>query len=461
MSVLDTNGLNKLITQLVSHDLSHIKVACDGTYYDCGYNVRPRIRINPEDDMFLVLAIPSEYDLYVDPWNGTGLDKNMHVAMFMKINDDYGETQWVRSMKSSSKIKMSFNTEHYDLFSGLMFDYTNMSTGEVHGWNAIEGTLSKPFNRCTSLLNRGYIWDLKSGDWVYIDLPNYFLIYLPVKEYTECLREDTLIPLEDGTYKTIAEIVKGDKVAFYNTNNKDPELRYNMVCVPATYTKQSRYKRFIFENGSELNIAGNHMLYNVDEDRIIGSYEWQPGMQALDIDNKPTKLLSIEDVVDEEGHTFYNIYCRHYKYFANNILCGHSQAALYDEFKKPTNVQHRFKNTTYMNHLKRKSMEKMIDRGFVPSEIQKPIDNIEQEYTQIANSIQKDQKFLDDTDYKIVRQITKPVLSEAEYEQLEADRENARGRIHNNRLILETKSEKINTVVKDYLDTISTVTNVM
>ena len=150
--------------------------------------------------------------------------------------------------------------------------------------------------------------------------------------------------MEDGTYKTIKDVQPKDKVAFYNTFNHDPEMKYNVVCVPSVTSKPPKYKTFTFSNGSVLHIGGNHMLFNTEADAIVGSDEWKVGMHGIGEDGSEIELIGIEEKENTEGLTFYNIFTRHYRYLANGVLCGHSQAALGKEFAKMTNQKYRFKD---------------------------------------------------------------------------------------------------------------------
>lgn len=89
----------------------------------------------------------------------------------------------------------------------------------------------------------------KTTDQIGSNGPNYgwpYMVSIPLQSVEFCLREDTLIPLEDGTYKMINEIVAGDRVGFYNTFNHDPSLRYNDICVPSTTSSPKVYRKFIF-----------------------------------------------------------------------------------------------------------------------------------------------------------------------------------------------------------------------
>lgn len=280
------------------------------------------------------------------------------------------------------------------------------------------------------------------------------VITMPLQEFSLCLREDTLIPLEDGSYKAIKDIAPKDKVGFYNTFNHDPRLQYNLVCVPTLSSIPKTYRSFVFSNGETLNIGGNHMLYNVERDSILGSDEWEIGMHGIGYFGESIELLSIQEHINTEGYKFYNIFTRHYRYLANNILCGHSAAALYQEFMKFSNKKYRFKNSTYMEYLHRKYIEKEMLKGFVPLGIGNEILTIKKEYSKFDDIENQNLQYLSDTDYKVIKYQSN-LISLEEYEESEQLREAARVKIRDARQKKFERDEQINKIKIEYLNAIS------
>ena len=286
------------------------------------------------------------------------------------------------------------------------------------------------------------------------------LMTLPLQAWHYCLREDTTIPMEDGTYKLIKDIKPKDKVGFYNTFNHSKVLQYNMVCVPSLISKPKEYKTFTFSNGNVLHIGGNHMLFNVEADAIVGSNDWKIGMHGIDADGKEIELLSIEEKENIEGYTFYNIFTRHYRYLANGVLCGHSQAALGAEFVKYSNKQYRFKDTEYMNYLYRKNLEReMMTKEMIPIDLIPQINNIRQKYNKYRREEKDEQQYLDKTDYQVTKYLS-GLITEEEHQKSEALREKSRIKIREARKKLQEEEALVLQEKNKFLDTISPVKGV-
>ena len=288
----------------------------------------------------------------------------------------------------------------------------------------------------------------------------YGFIAIPLQAWHYCLREDTLIPMEDGSYKAIKDVQPREKVAFYNTFNHDPEMKYNVVCVPSVTSKPPKYRTFTFSNGSVLHIGGNHMLFNTEEDAIVGSDDWKVGMHGIGEDGKEIELISIEEKENTEGYTFYNMFTRHYRYLANGVLCGHSQAALGAEFAKYDNKKYHFKDKDYMSYLRRKHTEREImTKGYMPLAMEGELRSIMREYQKYEDIEAENKQYLNDTDYKVVK-YNSGLISKEEFEEAEKLREEARERIREARTHYAEREEKIKEAKLKHLDKISPVKGV-
>lgn len=205
------------------------------------------------------------------------------------------------------------------------------------------------------------------------------------------------------------------------------------------------------------------MLFCVEQDAILGSNDWEIGLHALNKNNEQVELIDIvENIENIEGYKFYNIFTRHYRYLANGILCGHSQATLYKEFLKVDNKKYRPKNQKYLNHLRRKYLEQqMRDHYMIPFGVDKEIYTVYNSYDFWVEEEKKKQNYLNETDYQVIKFKTDvSSLSIEEYTNLETKREKARERIRQSRRQLAERDERVNKIFTNYLDTISDVKGV-
>lgn len=286
------------------------------------------------------------------------------------------------------------------------------------------------------------------------------LYCFPLANFEYCLREDTLIPMEDGTYKKIKDVKPKDKVGFYNTFSGKDYLEYNVVTVLPTSTTPKTYKTFTFSNGSVLHIGGNHMLYNLEKATILGSEEWEIGMHGMGYNGESIELLKIEEKENSEGYKFYNIYTRHYRYLANNVLCGHSIAVVGKEFSKLENKPYIGTNKEYQNYVKRHWLERLIYQdNFTPVAISSQIVPIHRAIKNQDNIESENLAYLNSTDYKVTK-YQSGLLSQEEYEQSEILREAAREKIRQARSEKEKLQEQIKQIKREYLDTISSIKGV-
>lgn len=142
-----------------------------------------------------------------------------------------------------------------------------------------------------------------------------------------CFVEGTLITLADGSKKPIEKLTYEDELLVWDFDEgkqstaKIAELQRNQ--------RTRHYNKLVLEDGMELYTVYNHSWFNVTKNRFTRT------MEATDIGDEimtafgPKKLISKEEIVDENHVWYYNLITEKINCYANDILTSNHFSNLY------------------------------------------------------------------------------------------------------------------------------------
>lgn len=145
--------------------------------------------------------------------------------------------------------------------------------------------------------------------------------------YASCFVEGTLITLADGSKKPIEKLTYADELLAWDfdegkqTTAKIVQLQRNQ--------RTRHYNKLVLEDGIELYTVYNHSWFNITKNRFTRT------MEATDIGDKimtvfgPKKLISKEELVDENHVWYYNLITEKVNCYANDILTSNHFSNLY------------------------------------------------------------------------------------------------------------------------------------
>jgi hypothetical protein len=143
-----------------------------------------------------------------------------------------------------------------------------------------------------------------------------------------CFSKNMMVRMADGTDKPIGEVYPGDMVKAYNCvhNSDDEEIVDAEVQFSSAglYQTEPKYEKYTFSNGTVIEIVNRDRLYNVEENKMKWTDEWEIGEHALTYDGQEVALVSHETVNEEIQ--LYTFICDYANYFINGLLAGHKTA---------------------------------------------------------------------------------------------------------------------------------------
>lgn len=162
--------------------------------------------------------------------------------------------------------------------------------------------------------------------------------------YWTCLIAGTQILMADGTTKNIEDVKVGDIVKSYNPTTQ--ELCEAVVIVAEKTGESNSFTNFIFEDGNNLIIYGDHGYYNPLYGHIRNiKDDAKKDFSVLNQDLQVQKCI-VRDKYLHQGRRIgrYNIATSNNLYFANGILCGQSPFAKYNYYLRhstqlPKNIE--------------------------------------------------------------------------------------------------------------------------
>ena len=143
-----------------------------------------------------------------------------------------------------------------------------------------------------------------------------------------CFSKNMMVRMADGTDKPIGEVYPGDMVKAYNCvhNSEDEEIVDAEVKSSSAglYQTEPKYEKYTFSNGTVIEVVNRDRLYNVEENKMKWTDEWEIGEHALTYDGQEVALVSHETINKEIQ--LYTFICDYANYFINGLLAGHKTA---------------------------------------------------------------------------------------------------------------------------------------
>lgn len=155
-----------------------------------------------------------------------------------------------------------------------------------------------------------------------IDTTGHHLIYI---EMDECLHEDTLISMSDGTTKRVCELELGDKVKCLNPNTlqiDEDEVSFTDSNLVKSHNLTDIWT---FDDGTVLKTIHPHQFFNMRTNKMEYIADFNIGDQVRKEDGTTTALVSH---TTKKGIVYHNtLYTKNFNnYFANGILTGNRKS---------------------------------------------------------------------------------------------------------------------------------------
>ena len=131
--------------------------------------------------------------------------------------------------------------------------------------------------------------------------------------FATCLAFGTKIKMYDGTERNVETLGTGDEVFGYNG--------VKQTIVEVSQSKCDEYDEWHFSNGTIIETAHRHRLYNVGRKAFVYLDEWIIGESTLDIDGNEVQLIKHVHFNEPIRHA--TLFCEpNNTYYANGLLAG-------------------------------------------------------------------------------------------------------------------------------------------
>lgn len=130
--------------------------------------------------------------------------------------------------------------------------------------------------------------------------------------FSTCLSGDTMITMEDGSYKRMDKICVNDVVM-----SKDGVSRVTATCRGHF---NNHHILYYFEDGTVIDETHHHRFYNVDQGFWQRLQLWNIGDHAINQENNKVALVSVKHL--DELSEMFGIWTEDGTYYANSLLSG-------------------------------------------------------------------------------------------------------------------------------------------
>lgn len=177
-----------------------------------------------------------------------------------------------------------------------------------------------------------------------------------IKDYSHhetCLLEGTRVLTDKGEVY-IEDLKAGDMLAFWNSESGRNKIEYAKLILPPQEVATTEYAVYTFSDFSQVKMNGIHMLWSADKECLVRNVDIKPGDMFYNDKGEKVKFLQKKVVTSDKPLRSFNLFVRHRRYFANGIMCGHTNGALYEEYIRPENKQYRYKDSdgSYLRFLR-------------------------------------------------------------------------------------------------------------
>ena len=143
-----------------------------------------------------------------------------------------------------------------------------------------------------------------------------------------CLTKGTKVTLADGSYKNIEDIDYNDLLLVWNYETGSYTFEYPIWIEKEG--KSNEYTKITFEDGTYLNIVGEHALYNADINEFVTADNLEVGTTIAKIENNNIKYVKIKtiEVIYKNINYYHVVSTRFYNIIANNVLTTDDEVIL-------------------------------------------------------------------------------------------------------------------------------------
>lgn len=117
-----------------------------------------------------------------------------------------------------------------------------------------------------------------------------------------CLKEGTLVETDEGSI-SVESIKPGDKIKCWSINKN--EVFYDTVAIPPIKSSGTDFVRFIWSNGTIVDVCGDDRFFDLDKNRDVVTRECVIGMRSITCDGK---IVTLEKKEERETLTPFNRY---------------------------------------------------------------------------------------------------------------------------------------------------------
>ena len=262
-------------------------------------------------------------NVYFNPSSGNSLDTGYTLTITNGSN--YINTS---SATNGYSIGAVYNDSKVSKLSGGLF---SLNGAGVYSTGSFTRTIS---GVSCLLLNTSGTWYSYYINNIYEEKYSSRVIFYLTKNTTyrpngtaSCFVEGTLITLADGSKKPIEKLTYEDELLVWDFDEgkqstaKIAQLQRNQ--------RTRHYNKLVLEDGMELYTVYNHSWFNITKNRFTRT------MEATDIGDEimtvygPKKLISKEEIVDENHVWYYNLITEKVNCYANDILTSNHFSNLY------------------------------------------------------------------------------------------------------------------------------------
>lgn len=308
--------------------------------------------------------------------------------------------------------------------------------------NSIGGNLCSAFYNSTTGKVIVGMGEQNSGQYLVIQYP------LGQGDIT-CIVENTPILIKDRTTnelttKLVQDIKVGDELAFWSPIAGG--LSYNKVIMPVVVGDCTAYNKVCFSDGSYVNVYGNQLFWDVDQDAMISYKEMTTENRVCKQDGTIVHFDHIEGMVSDAILKHYTIMTQYGKFIANGVQTGDKVELFYPRFQRDENLSYWMKLTDKQRQFYiDKYNDGLTRRNWFTSELYRetlyPLFKEKREQNKL---LEEKQAYLDSTDYQVVKKM-EGLLTDDEFAPVKVARQEARDAINAAR----DRIAELDTIIKE------------
>lgn len=371
---------------------------------------------------------------------------------------------------SSSSISLDSSKTYIIIASRGQTLYNAMGdpSGEVQSMVSyiFDGNLGELKNQVGSTGENFSIYQEGSTIYFSSSSETHNIIIQEVSDYQEitCFIEGSQVLLYDPETKTtyakaIEDIKPGEQTARWDPD-KGRLIGSRVLCPPIAGDCND-YDVLTFSNGSSVNVYGRQHFWNIDLDRLIEWHNLKPGDRMLADNGDIVEFVGSEHIESEKTLKHYTLCVFNGKYIVDGIHVGEKREILWSRVNKPENKRYMESilndkdkanlEDAYIKGMKRRNFRQTPEYFEATKDIQETIRGYKKK-------IEQNKQYLASTDYMVAK-LMEGLITEADFAEAKAKRQEARDEINSAEIILAAAHEtlaEIETRVKEEI--MSTIT---